>query len=123
MANFVSLFFNRNYINRAVAAILLLALIFIHGVKLLHNHSFNLFSTTETALKTEVVTTDHASSFYFSGDCDICNYHLTKDADSFVSKTGCCYAKFFIDHHSQLISFQKLFPFSSFENRGPPINI
>ncbi|HLF45086.1 MAG TPA: hypothetical protein VI548_01590 [Chitinophagaceae bacterium] len=112
--------FNRNHINRAVAGALLFALIFIHGVKLLHKHSFNLLAATPFTIITDATHTQHSTSFYFYSECDICNYQLTKDADNFVSKLVSPYAVPLIDHHSSLSLFQESAPFSSFENRGPP---
>jgi hypothetical protein len=96
-------------------------LIFIHGVKLLHTHSYNLFSSTQLQLNTEVLNTLDDSSSYYSGDCEICNYQLTKDSDHFFAGISDDKPGFFTNHLYQLIFFRKLSPFSSFENRGPPV--
>lgn len=115
------MFFNRNDINRKVAGALLFTLIFIHGVKLLHTHSYNLFSSTQLQLHTEVLNTEDGPSSYYSGDCEICNYQLTKDSDHFFADIGNDKPAFFKNYVPQLTLFIKLSPFSSFENRGPPV--
>ena len=96
------------------------ALIFIHGVKLLHKHSFNLFSSTPVTIITDGSGAQHSSSFYFYSECDICNYQLTKNADHFIPGMAVAYTLPFTDHHPAPNLFIESSPVSFFENRGPP---
>src|SRR4026207_563196 len=74
--------FKSNYIKKAVSAILLVTLLFIHSIKLLHSHSSNSFFSNH-----DCNSLDKKNTYEFaksSSDCSICNYQLSKDTDGLV---------------------------------------
>jgi hypothetical protein len=100
-----------SYISKQVIAFLLLGIfVSIHAVKMLHTH-----------------TDTEAAQLQFDGDliekkggCNICDYHLTKDAVTVASSFDLAQL-----HHANVSSsFYKRHPFSSiglyYADRGPP---
>ena len=115
--------FKKNHINKTAAGALLIVLLFIHSVKLLHNHSYKQIADTECRHSSDQnkLTTESVSPV--PGDCDICNYQPAKDSDNLI----CIFAFHFSAapaiFNAPLISFKKSGSFTSFETRGPPAAI
>lgn len=99
-------------INKVVSAVLLVALLFIHSIKLLHAHSGD-----------NLAGNSHSEIFKSSSDCSICSYHLNKDADDPVAHVCYDFEPEQDVFNSQLISFQALSFYSALETRGPPFSI
>ncbi len=101
--------FKRNHINKAVSAILLVMLLFIHSVKLLHTHTGDHLSKNNQSV---IIKS--------SADCSICSYQLSKDADDVVHLSFCEYEPQSVNFDTPLISFHKNSFHTAFENLGPP---
>ena len=114
------MFFNGNYIKKAISSILLVMLLLIHSIKLLHTHPGNNSFSNHDCSGNCFEKNDDSELAISSSDCSICNYHLTKDADGLV------YLSFFspltedIDLKIRSFSYHTFLPPSVLENRGPP---
>jgi hypothetical protein len=118
--NFVLMFFRRTYIHKAISAVLLVLLLFIHSVKLLHTHSSNIFFSNHDCKGNGLDKNDHSQVTKSTADCSICSYQLGKDADDLVYPVSdICNSEQEL-FNTQLISFHKLSFHTAFENRGPP---
>jgi len=109
--------FYKSHINKAAAGLLLIVLLFIHSVKLLHNHSLRQCHSVHAAAALCKMIDDTSWS---SGDCSICNYHLTKDAYTNFSTGTLDHPVYLSDFNPENISFKKTGSFYLFETRGPP---
>ncbi len=96
-----------NNINKAASAVMLVMLLFIHSVKLLHSHD-----ASHDGQRTEVVKP--------TADCNICSYHLSKDADAVVYFSVSTPQEDRKVFNTRKILFERHSFYSAFENRGPP---
>ena len=117
--NFALMLFKRDYIHKAISAVLLFLLLFIHSIKLLHTHSNNSFFSNHSCRSngSDKNNSQVARSF---ADCSICSYQLGKDADDLVyPASDICNPERQL-FNTPLLSFHKLSFHTAFENRGPP---
>jgi len=112
--------YKSNYTNKAISAVLLVLLLFIHSIKLLHTHSSDNFFSNHSCKSNGLDKNDHSQVAKSSADCSICNYQLSKDADDLVYPTSDICKPEQQLFNTQLISFHKLSFHTAFENRGPP---
>src|SRR4030095_396844 len=117
------MFFNGNYIKKAISSVLLVMLLLIHSIKLLHTHSGNNSFSNHICSGNCFEKNDNSELAKSSSDCSICNYQLTKDADDLVYPFFCNLVTERNDFNKTSISLHKFsFP-STLESRGPPSNM
>jgi hypothetical protein len=111
--------FKSNHINKAVSAVMLVILLFIHSVKLLHTHSYHPVTCgADGKINSKQSVT--VSTELTPGDCGICSYQLSKDADDFIYTALSAQpfpGSFF---NEQIASFYISSFLSAFDSRGPP---
>lgn len=111
----------RSYFKKISAGILLIVLLFIHSVKLLHNHVYLPLCINHAAENSGREIADTKTISIHPGDCVVCAYHLNKDSDavtSFQQIVFCTYnpirCALFLDSPYTAFLFV-------FETRGPPV--
>ena len=114
--------FKSNYIKKAVSAILLVMLLFIHSIKLLHTHSNNNSFSIHDCSGNCFEKNDNSELANSSSDCSICNYQLTKDTDDLVYSAFISPVTEPQNFNTRIFLFHKFSHPSSLENRGPPAN-
>jgi hypothetical protein len=112
--------YKSNYTNKAISAVLLVLLLFIHSIKLLHKHPGNNSFSNHNCNGNCLEKNDNSDFAKSSSDCSICSYQLSKDADDLVYPTSNICKPEQQLFNTQLISFHKFSFHTAFENRGPP---
>lgn len=109
------MFFYGHYIRKTVAGSLLIVLLFIHSVKLLHNHC-----SRQLDCKQITGHTDSVSASSVSSDCDICNYQVAKDTEHAFAEMDIKIARADTIFNAGLIVNGESSFITSFDTRGPP---
>ena len=118
MHNFDAMFYQNNNIRKTISAGLLIILLFVHGIKLLHTHSYNHSDASSSINK--IGKKSDIGNLTTSNDCSICNYQLTKDADD-LFHTAYIVAEIYHGCYNFNPGFFYTTSFyTSFDGRGPP---
>lgn len=110
---------DRDYIKKAVSALLLVMLLAIHSVKLLHAHPTNTIFLNHGCNNAALDINADAETANLS-DCSICSYQLSKDADYLACVCDTAPATEPTIFNSFLPSIHQCSFHTAFENRGPP---